>query len=150
MNKIPYGRQYIDKLDSLIVNKSLKENLITTGKYVKRFEKKLSNFFKVKNVITCNSGTAALHLAFLAADLKKNDVVVMPAVNFISAFNMCRQIGAKIYLADIDRRTGQMTPDLLLDCIKVNKIKKIKMILTMYMGGYPENVFKFYKIKKKI
>jgi dTDP-4-amino-4,6-dideoxygalactose transaminase len=149
MNKIPYGRQYIDKLDSLIVNNSLKENLITTGKYVKRFEKKLSNFFKVKNVITCNSGTAALHLAFLAADLKKNDVVVMPAVNFISAFNMCRQIGAKIYLADIDRRTGQMTPDLLLECIKVNKIKKVKMILTMYMGGYPENVFKFYKIKKK-
>ena len=27
--------------------------------------------------------------------LKKNDVVVMPAVNFISAFNMCKKIGAK-------------------------------------------------------
>ena len=149
MNKIPYGRQYIDKSDSLIVRNSLKETLITTGKYVKKFEAKLSNFFKVKNAITCNSGTAALHLAFMAADLKKNDVVVMPAVNFISAYNMCRQLGAKIYLADVDRRTGQMTPNLLLDCIKVNKIKKIKLILTMYMGGYPENILPFYKIKKK-
>ena len=121
MNKIPYGRQYIDKSDSLIVHNSLKETLITTGKYVKKFEAKLSNFFKVRNAITCNSGTAALHLSFMATDLKKNDVVVMPAVNFISAYNMCRQLGAKIYLADVDRRTGQMTPNLLLDCIKVNK-----------------------------
>ena len=149
MSKIPYGRQYIDKSDSVIVRNSLKENLITTGKFVKKFEEKLSNFFKVRNAITCNSGTAALHLAFMAADLKKNDVVIMPAVNFISAYNMCSQLGAKIYLADVDKTTGQMTPNLLLDCIRNNKIKKIKLILTMYMGGYPENIFQFYKIKKK-
>ena len=149
MIKIPYGRQYIDKSDSLIVRNSLNENLITTGKYVKKFEEKLSNFFKVRNAITCNSGTAALHLAFMAINLKKNDVVVMPAVNFISAYNMCRQLGAKVYLADVDKTTGQMTPNSLLDCIKDNKIKKIKFILTMYLGGYPENILEFYKIKKK-
>ena len=78
MNKIPYGRQHIDKLDVQIVKNSLKENLITTGKYVKKFEEKVSEFLKVKNAITCNSGTAALHLAFMAVGLKKNDVVVMP------------------------------------------------------------------------
>ena len=149
MNKIPYGRQYIDKLDVQIVKKSLKENLITTGKYVKKFEEKISKFLKVKNAITCNSGTAALHLALVAAGLKKNDIIVMPAVNFISAFNICKQIGAKVYLSDVDKKTGQMTPDLLLDCIKKNKIKRLKVILTMYMGGYPENVLEFYKIKKR-
>ena len=36
MSKIPYGRQYIDKSDSVIVRNSLKENLITTGKFVKK------------------------------------------------------------------------------------------------------------------
>tara|TARA_B100001063_G_C16735946_1_gene542006 strand:- start:174 stop:1328 length:1155 start_codon:yes stop_codon:yes gene_type:complete len=150
MNKIPYGRQHIDKLDVQVVKNSLKENLITTGKYVKKFEEKVSKFLKVKNAITCNSGTAALHLAFMAVGLKKNDVVVMPAVNFISAFNMCKKIGAKVYLSDVDKKTGQMTPHLFLDCIKKNKIKKLKVILTMYMGGYPENVLDFYKIKKKL
>lgn len=146
-SKIPYGRQYIDKKDLLMVSSSLKEPLITTGKFVKKFEKKLSNFLRVNNAISCNSGTAALHLAFLASNLKKNEVVIMPAVNFISAYNMCKQLGAKIYLADVDSKSGQMTPASLLKCIKINRINKIKIILTMYMGGFPENLLEFYKIK---
>ena len=99
---IPYGRQYIDKSDSRMVYKSLKESLITTGNFVKKFENKLSNFLKVKNAISCNSGTSALHLAFLASDIKKNDIVIMPAINFISAYSMCKKLGAKIYLADVN------------------------------------------------
>ena len=147
--RIPYGKQHIDKSDLQMVSKSLKEPLITTGNFVKKFENNLSNFLKVKSAISCNSGTAALHLAFLASDLKKNDIVIMPAINFISAYSMCKQLGAKIYLADVDLETGQMTPKSLLECIKINKLKKIKIILTMYMGGFPENLIEFHKIKKK-
>ena len=40
-SKIPYGRQYIDKKDLLMVSSSLKEQLITTGKFVKKFENEL-------------------------------------------------------------------------------------------------------------
>ncbi|MDC0875803.1 aminotransferase class I/II-fold pyridoxal phosphate-dependent enzyme [Candidatus Pelagibacter sp.] len=149
IEKIPYGKQYLDKFDLKMVSKSLKEPLITTGKFVKKFEDKISSFLKVKNTVSCNSGTAALHLAFLASDIKKNDIIIMPAINFVSAFNMCNQLGAKVYLADVDSQTGQMTPESLLNCIKINKIEKIKVILTMYMGGFPENILNFYKIKKK-
>lgn len=42
-----------------------------------------------------------------------------------------------------------MTPETLLKCIKNNKLKRIKAIVTMYLGGYPENVIEFYNIKKK-
>ena len=42
-----------------------------------------------------------------------------------------------------------MTPETLLLCIKKNKLKKIKVVITMYLGGYPENVYEFYKLKKK-
>ena len=145
---IPYGKQYLDQKDILSVKQSLKEPLITTGKSVKKFENSLSKFLKVKHAITCNSGTAALHLAFMGAGIKKNDVVIMPVVNFISAYNMCKSLGAKIFVADVDSQTGQMTPKFLLECIKKNKIKKIKAILTMYMGGFPENITEFYNIKK--
>ena len=147
--KIPYGRQYIDKSDLLSVSKSLEQPLITTGNCVKSFEKKLSKFFRVKNALVCSSGTSALHLAFLASNIKKGDVIIMPAINFIAAYNMCSLIGAKIYLSDVDSETGQMTPKLLLECIKRNRIKKIKAFLTMYMGGFVENINEFYKIKKK-
>ena len=39
-NSIPYGRQYIDKKDLLSVQQSLKNEKITTGAYVEKFEKK--------------------------------------------------------------------------------------------------------------
>jgi dTDP-4-amino-4,6-dideoxygalactose transaminase len=149
MKVIPYGRQYIDKKDESIVSKALKEDLITTGNYVKKFEKKISNFLKVKYSFSCINGTAAIHLAFRAIDLKKNDIIIMPAINFIAAYSMAKACDAKIFLADVDPLTGQMTPETLLKCIKSNKLKKIKAIITMYLGGYPENVFEFYTIKKK-
>jgi dTDP-4-amino-4,6-dideoxygalactose transaminase len=149
MKTIPYGRQYIDSNDIRIVSKALKEDLITTGRYVKKFEHEISDFLKVKYTASCNSGTSALHLALLAIGLEKNDVVIMPAINFIAVYNMARLMNAKIYLADVDPLTGQMTPEKLLECIKNNKLKKIKAIVTMYLGGYPENIIEFYNLKKK-
>ena len=41
-----------------------------------------------------------------------------------------------------------MTPESLTNCIKKNKLRKIKAVITMYMGGYPENAIKFFKLKK--
>jgi len=150
MKTIPYGRQYIDSRDIKSVSQALKQNLITTGNYVKKFEDKISKFLKAKYVASCNSGTSALHLAFMAIDLKKNDIIIMPAINFIAAYNMAKLMNAKIFLADADSLTGQMTPETLLNCIKLNKLKKIKAIVTMYLGGYPENVIEFCNIKKKL
>jgi len=149
MKTIPYGRQYIDSQDIRLVSKALKEDLITTGRYVKKFENKISVFLKVKYAASCNSGTSALHLALMAINLKKDEVIIMPAINFIAVYNMAKLMSAKIFLADVDPLTGQMTPQTLLECIKRYKLKSIKAIVTMYLGGYPENVIEFYNIKKK-
>ena len=148
MKNIPYGRQHIDSSDIKAVSKALKADLITTGDYVKEFEKKITKLFRVRFAVSCNSGTSAIHLAFLSINLRKNDVVIMPAINFIAAYNLAKIMGANIFLADVDPSTGQMTPEKLLECIKKNKLKKVKVIVTMYLGGYPENVIEFYKIKK--
>jgi dTDP-4-amino-4,6-dideoxygalactose transaminase len=149
MKTIPYGRQYIDSQDIGLVSKVLKEDLITTGNFVKKFENKISKFLKVKFSLTCSSGTSALHLSLLAIKLKKNDVIIMPSVNFIAAYSMAKLFQARIFLADVDSYSGQMTPGTLLTCIKKNKIKNIKAIITMHLGGYAENIYEFYKIKKK-
>ena len=149
MKNIPYGRQYIDNQDIRFVSKALKQDLITTGDYVKKFENKISSFLKARYVMSCNSGTSALHLALMAINLKKDDKIIMPAINFIAVYNMAKTMDAKIFLANVDPLTGQMTPKTLLECIKKNKLKKIKAIVTMYLGGHPENVIEFYKIKKK-
>ena len=61
-----------------------------------------------------------MHLAFLSIDIKKNDVILMPAINFIAAFNMSVLLGAKVYLVDVDPISGQMSPENLLKTVKQN------------------------------
>ena len=50
----------------------------------------------------CSSGTAAIHLAMLSIELKKNDIILMPAVNFIASYNMAKTMQLKVYLVDVD------------------------------------------------
>lgn len=149
MEIIPYGYHFVDKKDKLYLAQSLLGKYLTGGNLNIKFEKKLKKALGSKYLTVCNSGTSALHLAFLALGLRKGDTIIMPAINFIASYNMANIIGAKIYLADVDGVTGQMTPKNVEQCIKNYNLKKIKIILTMYLGGRPENIFQFYKLKKK-
>ena len=149
MKLIPYNKQYLSNSDISAVKNVLNQKLITNGPSVIKFETKLKSFLNVKYCTTCINGTAGLHLAFEALNLRENDVVIMPIINFISSFSMAKLYNLKIYFADVEKRTGQMSPQTLTQCIKKNKIKNIKAIVNMYMGGFPENVVNFYKLKKK-
>ena len=149
MKFIPYGRQNINYTDKLSVYKSLNQDFITSGNNVTLFEKKIKDILSCKYSIVCNSGTSAIHLALISISLKKDDIIIMPSVNFIAAFNICNLIGAKIYLTDVDQYHGQMTPKNLLDCIKINKLKSIKAVITSQLAGHPLNIIEFHNIKKK-
>ena len=146
---IPYGNHYFDKQDKKELIKSLNLEKISSGPYVEIFEKKIKKYLNTKYVLTTSSGTSAIDLAFRILEIKKGDVVLMPAINFIAAFNIASLQNAKIYLVDVDKVTGQMTPEIVSAFIKKKKIKKIKCLVTMYLGGSPENVEKFYQLKKK-
>ena len=73
----------------------------------------------------------------------------MPSINFVASYNVAKLFGAKIFLADVDKHTGQMSPKNVEDCCKKFNIKTIKAIIVMYNGGYPENADKFFYLKKK-
>ena len=149
-NLIPYGSQLIDKNDISAVTKALKQPLITSGPLVNRFEKSVERFLDVKHVLSCNSGTSALMLAFLSLEIKENDKVIIPSINFVASFNILKSMKAKVYLCDVDPKTAQMTPKNLIECIKRHKLNKIKAIVRMYHGGYcDENMEKFQKLKQK-
>ena len=74
----------------------------------------------------------------------------MPSINFIASYNMAKKFGAKIFLADVDSITGQMTPQNIIDCCRKFNLKKVKAVIAMYHSGYPNNAENFIKIKKKL
>ncbi len=149
MKFIPYGKQYIDNKDIKVVSDALKKKLITTGDHVLKFEKKIQNFLNCKFSFTCNSGTSALFLAMQSIEVKKNDIIIMPAINFVASYNVAKLFNAKVYLADVDKYSGQMSPQNVIDICEKFKLKKVKAIITMYNGGYPANAQNFKKFKKK-
>jgi dTDP-4-amino-4,6-dideoxygalactose transaminase len=149
MEIIPYGRQHIDNSDVAEVSKALKQNIIASGPLVDRFERKIKLLTQSKFQLACNSGTSGLLMAFMSINLDKNDTVICPSINFTSTNNILKLLGSKVFLADVDPITGQMTPENLLECIKKNNIKNIKAVVTMYLGGQPLNVERFFQLKKK-
>jgi dTDP-4-amino-4,6-dideoxygalactose transaminase len=118
---IPYGNHYFDKQDKNELVKSLDLKKVSSGANVEKFEKKIKKYLNTKYVLTTSSGTSALDLAFRILEIKKGDVVLMPAINFIAAFNTASLNNAKIYLVDVDKITGQMTPELVSEFIKKKK-----------------------------
>lgn len=149
MTKIFYGRQSINKSDISSAIKTLKSNFLTTGPKVLEFEKQISKITGSKYCLSCNSGTSAIFLVALVLNLKRGDSIIVPNINFVASFNIFSFFGCKVYLAEVDKITGQVTPETISDCIKKNKIKKLKCFVTMPLGGLAINIDGFYKIKKK-
>ena len=144
---IPYGKQYIDKSDIREVSMALSKDKITSGEATINFEKKMSEFLNCKHSITCNSGTSAIFIALHALNIKKGDKIIMPSINFISSYSVAKFLGAKVYLADVDKYTGQMRPEDVVNCCKKFGIKNFNVLVLMYNGGYPQNAEKFKSLK---
>ncbi len=149
MKKIYYGSQYLFNQDISEVKKSLKNRLISSGPYVIRFEREIRKFLSSKYAFSCNSGTSALFISLMSINLKKGDNIIVPAINFVAVSNIIKFFNANIFLADVDKDSGHMTPESLENVIKLNKLKKVKAIITMHIGGYPIYIDDFYQLKKK-
>lgn len=149
MKIIEYNKQKILPSDIKEISRAIKQKHITGGKYLQKFENAVCTKLNVKYSLSCNSGTSALYLAFKAINILKNDIVILPAINFVASCNILKLFEAKIFLSDVDPQTGQMSSNNLIDCIKKNKLKKIKAVVTMHLGGSIECPEKIFQLKKK-
>lgn len=151
MSKIyNYGSHYVDRDDVNSLKNSLYQESITNGILVSKLESITSKILDCKYAIACNSGTSAIYMTLMSIGLKKGDNVIIPSINFVAAANICKIIGANIYFADVDKNTFQLSKKTTEDCIKKNKLKKIKVIFSMFLGGKPCHVGELYKLKKKL
>lgn len=70
---IPYGRQDIQQEDIDAVVSVLQSDFLTQGPQVPLFEKAVADKVGAKHSIAVNSATSALHIAYLALGLKKEN-----------------------------------------------------------------------------
>jgi dTDP-4-amino-4,6-dideoxygalactose transaminase len=78
------------------------------GPYVERFEDAFAAYLGVKHAVGVNSGTSALHLAYLAAGIGPGDRVLVPAHTFVATAWGLRYAGAVPVFCDVDPDTGNI------------------------------------------
>jgi len=103
------------------------------GPWVERFEQEIAGYLGVRHAIGVGSGTAALHLAFMAAGIGPGDKVLVPAHTFIGSIWGLLYLGAEPVLCDVEPDTG------LLDLADAERRmgRGVRAILPVHLYGQP-------------
>lgn len=108
--KIFYGHQYIDDADIQAVVDVLKSDYLTCGPKIGELEQKLCEVTGAKYAVVCSNGTAALHIAAMAAGVGEGDEVITTPITFAASANCALYCGARPVFADIDPETYNIDP----------------------------------------
>lgn len=108
--KLFYGHQYIDDADIEAVCEVLRSDYLTCGPKVAALEAKLCEITGAKYAVVCSNGTAALHMAALAAGVGAGDELITTPITFAASANCGLYCGAVPVFADINPRTYNIDP----------------------------------------
>lgn len=149
---IPYGKQFIDKEDIGAVVSVLKSNFLTQGPKVREFEDALAKYCGAKYAVACSNGTAALHLAYLAAGIGKADEVITTPNTFAATSNMLMAIGAKPVFCDIRLYSYNIDAaqiEKLITNLPAGRQEKLKAIVPVHFAGQSCKMKEIKKIAKR-
>lgn len=132
MSNIPFNiPPYIGTEDNYIKQAIMSRKICGDGEFTKKCNAKLEEITKAKKALITTSGTSALEMAALLADIQPGDEVIMPSYTFVSTANAFVLRGAKIVFVDI--RPDTMNIDEKL--IEAAVTEKTKAIVPVHYGG---------------
>ena len=127
------GRQNIDRSDIDAVVAVLESDFLTQGPQVERFEAALAERVGASHAVAVSSGTAALHIACLAAGIGPGDLGLTSAITFAASANCLIYAGGEADFVDIDCDTlGMATPALQR---ALEAAPAAKVIIPVHMAG---------------
>lgn len=107
---ISYGKQYIDEEDVAAVVEALKSPALTCGPRIAQLEEKLCEITGAKYAVAVSNGTAALHIAAMAAGIGEGDEVIVSPITFAASANCVLYCGGTPVFADIKADTFNIDP----------------------------------------
>lgn len=129
--KLYYGHQYIDDADIQAVVDVLKSDYLTCGPKITELEEKLCQITGAKYAVVCSNGTAALHMACMAAGVEPGDEVITTPITFAASANCALYCGAKPVFADINDKTYNIDPEN----VKALTTEKTKAVVAVDFTG---------------
>ena len=112
-------KKYINEcIDSTFVS--------SAGKFVDKFEEKIRKYTGAKYAVATSSGTSALHISLILADVDKDSEVITQPLTFIATCNAISYCNAKPIFVDVDEDTMGLSPSALRSFLKNNVTVKNK------------------------
>ncbi|MFZ5994606.1 MAG: aminotransferase class I/II-fold pyridoxal phosphate-dependent enzyme [Thermodesulfobacteriota bacterium] len=166
---IPYGRQSVDDDDIAAVIETLRSDWLTQGPKVREFEEAFAVYVGSRYAVAVNSGTAALHLACLAAGLGPGDEVITSPITFVATANCALYVGARPAFVDIDPATFNLDASRLEEYLEsrsplpvdrspsrgratVNGERSIstpRAVIPVHFAGLPCDMSEIHRVAKK-
>ena len=142
---IPYGRQCIEDDDIQAVVDVLQSDYLTTGPKIAEFEKCVADYVGAKYAVAVCNGTAALHIACLAAGIGPGDEVITTPITFAASANCVLYCGGTPVFADINPDTYNIDPE----DIRKKITDKTKAIIPVHLAGQPCDMDAIHQIAEE-
>lgn len=146
--KIPFGTISVTEKSKKLMEQILESNRLSSGKYVREFEKGFAELVGTKEAVAVSSGTDADALALAVlydSGAKRGDGIIVPALSFVATGNAVLQAGLTPVFVDIDRKT------LNIDPLKIENVitKNTRAIMPVHLMGKPADMGAINAIAKK-
>jgi dTDP-4-amino-4,6-dideoxygalactose transaminase len=141
LSEVDLGDEELEAVRQVLMSKWLSYGIVT-----EQFERRFSDYLGVKHAIAVASGSAALHLACLAAGVMPGDEVIVPSLTFAATANSVLYCGAKPVFADVTS-----LEDLNISPLSIAEriTPRTKAIIVLHYGGYPANMSVIMEIARQ-
>src|SRR3954468_11277362 len=118
------------------VAETIRSGWLTTGPRAAELERRMGGYLEAEHVLALSSGTAALHLALLAAGVGPGDEVITTPITWPATANVILHCGATPVFADVHEH------DLNIDPQRVRELvgPRTKAILPVDLYGQPADL----------
>jgi dTDP-4-amino-4,6-dideoxygalactose transaminase len=131
---IPLTDVAVPEEDVAAVVDCLRSGWLTMGPRTEEFERAFGEYVGVEHAVAVSSGTAALHLAVLAAGIGPGDEVIVPALTFVASAAAVRYAGALPVFCDI---VGAHDLNLAVESVKACITPRTRAVMAVHFLGYP-------------
>lgn len=132
---IPYARPDLDADDIQAVLAVLQTEWLTQGPAQARFESAVAKYCDVQYAVAVSSGTAALHLTYLALGLGPDQRAWTSPITFVATANAALYCGATVDFVDIDPRTYNLSPAALKSKLDAHPNGRPSIVIPVHFGG---------------
>ena len=146
--RISFGTIAISKKTRNLIGDILDAKRVSSGKYVREFEKRFAGLVGTKEAVALSSGADADALALAVLydfGAKRQDEIIVPALSFVATGNAVLQAGFKPVFVDIEMDSLNIDPGLIEKAIT----KRTRAIMPVHLMGKPAKMDEINRLARK-